>query len=435
MSETSILTGADQAIKLQSIGLFHAVKQRPTTLNRLAGTFPKGTEAEAGLKLQTKNSYPIVRAKDLQKAAGDTIQFDFINPPGGKPFMGRSYVEGKGYAMTFASDSLVINQTRYPLSAGDTMSQQRTVHQLRNLAMAMGYGYMVSLSDQRLLVHMAGARGFASGGEWIVPLASDADFTNIMINSVEAPTYNRHFCSNGSGIEHMSATGSEHNISTGDVANLDMIDSIRTWIDSVDFPPAPVIFDGDQAAYDAPLRVLLCSSEQYTSIIQSATGAVNFRTLQAQAMARAQLAKNNPLFMGDAQLWNGILIVKMPKPIRFYAGNAINWCASATSSTETTTDLVSTAFSTTHAVDRALLLGGQAVAEAWGNFRVEGGKKMDGPFFISEKWLDHGDKLEIVTGLVDGISKIRFNVNTGVQTEPTDVGIVAIDTAVRLAGV
>lgn len=36
---------------------------------------------------------------------------------------------------------------------------------------------------------------------------------------------------------------------------------------------------------DSPLRVLMVSSEQYTSIVQS----TNFRTFQANAMARAQM--------------------------------------------------------------------------------------------------------------------------------------------------
>ena len=67
-----------------------------------------------------------------------------------------------------------------------------------------------------------------------------------------------------------------------------------------------MIFDGDKMASDSPLRVLLVSSEQYTSIQQSNSG--QFRTFQANAMARAQQAGQHPLFMGDSILWNGILV-------------------------------------------------------------------------------------------------------------------------------
>jgi N4-gp56 family major capsid protein len=434
MAQTNIAYGSDQAIILQSAGLFAANMQRLTTLNRLAGPMPKDAQAQAMMRFQTKNNYPIVRVRDLQKMAGDSVNFNLINPTGGEPIMGSNYAEGQGQALSFDQDSLKINQSRYPISGGDTMSQQRTVHELRGLARANAYNYMRRLSDQRILVHMAGSRGFAIGGEWVVPLAAGANFASIMINTVKAPTNNRHFISTGSGIESVAASGNEITIQNTDVANLDMIDMVRTWLDGVDFPPPPVVFDGDKMAHDSPIRVLLVSSEQYNSIIKSTTGNTSYRALQAQAMARAQMAKNNPLFMGESLLWNGILVVKMPKPIRFYAGNAINWCASATSATETTTDLVPSAFSTTHAVDRALLLGGQALCEAFGNYmRMKTGKKMDGPYFWSEKLLDHDDKLEVLVGMIDGMSKVRFSIDMGEQVEPTDYGVVAIDTAVRLA--
>ena len=144
-------------------------------------------------------------------------------------------------------------------------------------------------------------------------------------------------------------------------------------------------------------------------------------------MARAQQAGQHPLFMGDSILWNGILVVKMPKPIRFYAGDSLRWCSSYTSETETTTDLVPAAFGTSYAVDRALLLGGQALAEAWGK-----NVKTGNPFFWSEKELDHADKLEVLVGAINGRSKIRFLVDHGDAQQYTDYGVIAIDTAVRL---
>lgn len=301
------------------------------------------------------------------------------------------------------------------------MTQQRTPHQLRKLARGLAQNYMTRLEDQLDLVQLAGARGFANDIEWAVPLAADPDFAEICVNPVKAPTYNRHFMSTGTGIEHIAASGSEITIATTDVMNIDVLDAIRTKLDGMPLPPPPVVFKDDQAAMDAPLRVLLVSSEQYTSIVRS----TNFRTLQATAMARSQMAKNNPLFMGDAGLWNGILIVKMPKPIRFFPGNSLRYCASATSETETSTDLIPTANWTGYAVDRAILLGGQALCEAYGKARQTGN-----PYFWSEKELDHGDKLEVLIGMINGKSKTRFLIDHGTQKEYTDFGVMAIDTAV-----
>lgn len=424
MAETVIPYGSPQAVKVQSAGLFAASMQRPTTLNRLTGKLPQQADAEASLRFQSGNEMPIVRCMDLTKVAGDEITFDLINPIGGKPIMGERYAEGKGERMDFSQDSLRINQTRKPISAGGAMTQKRTPHQIRSLARSNAHNYMTRLEDQLKLVHLAGARGFANDIEWAVPLASDPDFSEICVNPVKAPTRNRHFMSTGSGIEKVAATGNEISIATTDVMNIDLVDALRTKLDSMPLPPPPVRFDSDQMSQDAPMRVLLCSSEQYTSLVRS----TNFRTWQANAMARAQMAKQNPLFMGEAGLWNGILIVKMPKPIRFYAGNSLRWCPSETSSAETATDLVPASFGANYAVDRALLLGGQALAEAYGKARQTGN-----PYFWSEKELDHEDKIEILVGMIAGCSKIQFQIDHGDSKQFTDFGVMAIDTAVQIA--
>jgi N4-gp56 family major capsid protein len=425
MGQTTIPYGSAQAVQLQSAGLFAANMQRATALNRLTGKMPTQSDAESNLRFQSSTDYPVVRCMDLTKMAGDEVTFDLINPIGGKPIMGERNAEGRGERMDFSQDSLRINQARKPISAGGQMTQQRTPHQLRSLARSLAQNYMTRLEDQLNLVHLAGARGFANDIEWAVPLASDADFAEIVVNTVKAPTKNRHYRSTGSGIEAIAASAGEHTIATTDVMNSDVVDSIRTLLDGMPLPPPQVKFEGDQMAEDVPMRVLLVSSEQYTSFVQS----TNFRSLQAQAMSRAQMAKMNPIFLGEAGLWNGILIVKMPKPIRFYAGQEIKWCGSTTSTAETTGDLVPASFGTTHAVDRALLLGGQALAEAYGKTKQTGN-----PYFWSEKELDHGDKLEVLIGMIAGKSKTRFLINHGEEQQYTDFGVIAIDTAVRIAG-
>ena len=421
---TNIPYGSPLANKLQSAGLFAANMQRNTTINRLTGKFPQQADAESVIRQQTSTNMPIVRCMDLQKMAGDEVEFDFVNHLGGKPIMGSRNAEGYGKAMSFAQDRLRINQARYPISAGDTMTQQRTPHELRKLARTLGEAYMNRLQDQLSLVHMAGARGFHNNVEWAVPLASDPDFASILVNPVRAPSRNRHFMSTGTGLETIKASGNEITMTSADVFNADLVDSLRAQLDSMALAPPAVEFEGDKLAADSPLRVLLCSAEQYASFTQT-TG---YRTYLSNAIARGQQAGNHPLFMGgDTALWNGILIVKMPKPIRFYPGDTLNWCASTTSETETTTDKVPAALGAGYAIDRAILLGGQALAEAWGKHRKTGN-----PFFWSEKELDHDDKLELLVGAINGRSKVRFEVDHGNEKQITDHGIIAIDTAVKL---
>lgn len=423
MANTDIPSGSSQAVTKYGVGLFNACMQRLTTLGKMAGSFPKIKDVENRFRVQSSSDMPIVRCMDLTKTAGETINFDLVNPVNGKPVMGDAIAEGTGEAMTFAQDSLKINQTRKPISAGGQMAQQRTVHELQRLARGQAENYMNRLTDQLELIHLAGSRGFNNDIEWVVPLASDADFTSICVNSIKAPTYNRHFMSTSSGIEHIQAGGNEITIASTDIMNTTVLDGLSAYVDEMTLPPPPIKLPGDEAAADDPIRLLLVSPQGYKQILQS----TNFRTFQSNALARASMAKGHPLFKGEAGLWNGILIRKMNKPIRFYTGNALNWCASATSTTETSTDLVPAAFSTSYAVDRSLLVGGQALAEAFGKTKQTGV-----PYFWSEKYLDHDNRFEVLVGEIAGRSKIRFLINHGTQSEYTDFGVMAIDHAVPL---
>ncbi len=409
----------------QAAGLFTTHMQRNTTLNRLTGKMPKGEAgATATLRKQSTQHMPIVQCQDLGKGKGDEVTFHLLNPVNAKPIMGSKYAEGRGTGMKLSEDKLRVNQARFPIDLGDVMTEIRSPVDFRKMGRPVAQNLMDRYTDQSLLVHMAGARGYHNNVEWVVPLASDADFADIMVNPVLAPTKNRHYIADGAGIKAFTLNGGDVDLATTDLCDMDVVDAIRTTMEQIALPPPMVKFEGDMAADDSPLRVLLVSPAQYSTFSTD----TNFRQLQASAMARASQANRHPLFMGDAGLWNGILIVKMPKPIRFYAGDTINYCASATSETESTCT-VPAGFGTTHAVDRAILLGGQALAHA-----LAAHKQSAIPFFWSEKELDHGDKVELLLGCIHGMSKIRFAVDTGAAEEFTDYGVIAIDTAVPIIG-
>ena len=409
----------------QAVGLFATHMQRNTTLNRLTGAMPKGSAgAESTLRKQTSASMPIVRCQDLSKQQGDEVTFHLLNPVGAKPIMGSRNAEGRGVGIGISEDKLRVNQARFPVNLGDAMSTIRSPVEFRKLGRPIAQSLMDRYIDQSLLTHLAGARGFHNNIEWVVPTTADAEFAEILVNPVKAPTKNRHFIADSGAIKPFAINAGEADITTADVLNMSVVDSIRTVMEQIALPPPPVIFEGDKAATDSPLRVLLVSPAQYSGFATDAS----FRQLQASAIARANQANQHPLFLGEAGLWNGILIVKMPKPIRFYAGDTIKYCANYTSETESGV-VVPSSFGTTFAVDRAILLGGQAVAEA-----LAASDKSGIPFFWSEKELDHGDKVELLLGAIRGVSKIRFEVDTGSEKQFTDYGTVAIDTAVPIIG-
>ncbi|AMO36622.1 DUF4043 family protein [Thauera humireducens] len=426
-TKTNVPATAADKQRVLAAGLFAQSMQRNSTMGRLSGPMPKG-EARAGevVRKQTSTDLPIVKTVDLSRGKGDEVEFQFLQPVGAYPIMGSRTAEGKGTGLSYDTSRVRVNQARFPVDLGDTMTSLRSPVDFRRMGRPVAQSLMDSYMDQSLLLHMAGARGFHDNIEWRVPVASHPEFAEIAINSVRAPTKNRHFIADGTnGIAEFSQTGGVVDLATTDVLNMDVVDAIRTVMESIALPPPAVKIPGDVVAEDSPLRVLLVSPAQYHAFAQDP----NFRQFQANALARAAKAKQHPLFLGECGLWNGVLLMKMPKPIRFYAGDALNYCASFTSETESTAT-VNASFGTTHAVDRAILLGGQAIAQA---FAASGHGGM--PFFWKEKEFDHDDKMELLIGAIQGISKVRWLVDQGNgEKHFTDHGVVAIDTAVSIIG-
>lgn len=424
-TKTNVPASAADKQRVLAAGLFAQSMQRNSTMGRLSGPMPKG-EAAAGevVRKQTSTDLPIVKTMDLSRGKGDEVEFQFLQPVGAYPIMGSETAEGKGTGLSYDTARVRVNQARFPVDLGDTMTTIRSAVDFRRLGRPVAQSLMDSYMDQSLLVHMAGARGFHDNIEWRIPVASHAKFAAMAVNPVKAPTKNRHFIADGTnGIIPFALSGADVDIATTDVLSMDVVDAIRTTMESIALPPPAVKIPGDVVAEDSPLRVLLVSPAQYHSFAQDPS----FRQFQANALARASKAKQHPLFLGECGLWNGVLIMKMPKPIRFYAGDAISYCTSHTAETEATAT-VPAGFGTTHAIDRAILLGGQAIAQA---FAASGHGGM--PFFWKEKEFDHDDKMELLIGAIQGISKVRWLVDQGNGVKHyTDHGIVAIDTAVPI---
>ena len=407
----------------QAAGLFAPHMKRNNKLSRLIGKMPKGESAASNtIKNQTSSDLPIVRSMDLGKGTGDEVTFHLVNPFGGVPIMGSAHAEGRGTGMGISEDRLRVNQARLPVKLSDTMTGIRSPVDFRKLGRPVAQATMDRYMDQSLIVHAAGARGSVNNLTWSIPLESDPRFNEVVVNRVKAPTKNRHFMVAGDYVDAFKVTSGEVAITTGDVLSMNVVDSLRSVMDEMVLPPPVVKFEGDEAAEDDPLRVILVTPTQYNQFAADPA----FRSMQAAALARASNAKQHPIFKGDVGLWNNFLIVKQNIPIRFFAGDTIKYCANYDSEVESSAT-VPAAFGTSFAIDRAIILGGQAVAQALARSDHSGI-----PFFWSEEKYDHGDKVELLIGAICGTSKIRFKINTGDREEYTDYGAAVLDTVVPL---
>jgi N4-gp56 family major capsid protein len=402
MAQTVIAAGSALARKVYSVAAFAAMQRQPSFTKNLIGAAPQQADAEKKLKGQTSADLPIVRVTDLSKSAGDKVSVDLYHTIGGKPTMGDRKLAGRMSALTFASMDISINQVRHGVDPGGRMTQQRTLHNLRTIGMANLTGWWNRFQDQLTLTHLAGARGFQSGGDWIVPLESDAEFGDIVVNSVLPPSPNRRFFAN-------DAT-SASNIGTNDAISLTDIDRLRANIDEMPFPPQPIRLPGDPAVDEEPLYCLYVTSRQWNQIQTSTAANNNWRTFLANAYERGRFT-NHPLFMGTAGMWNGILVKKMRRAIRFPTGSTVREFAGD----GVTINNVTTAVD----VDRAFLLGGQAAALVYG-------KNQRSDYYMSwnEETTDHGNTVEISLAAMMGMSKLKF---TDVDGVPTDHGVITLD--------
>lgn len=426
MAQTSIPVGSALAKKVFGAALFATTQRSPTMLKNLTGEAPKQGDAESKLKGQTSPGMPIVRVTDLAKTQGDTVSVDLFNIISQKPLVGDVNAEGKGEKLTFNSFDTKIDLFTKVIDAGGKMAQQRTVWNLRSIGLAALAGYMPRLETQQSLVHMAGARGSQQGMDWVVPLSTDADFANIMVNTVKAPTYNRHYVANALTLTQGGAQlGS---IASTDLFALEHLDALRAIIDDADFPLQPIQIADDPAAADDPLYLFLATPRQYARLLSNTSNNV-LRSFQQNAWTRASYGSKHPLFRGEVGLWNGILVKKMARSIRFNASDSVNIVTSANRYTATeSAQTVNAGLTAGYAVDRGMLLGAQALVNVYG--RNQGSEYY---YSVNERTYNFDRNYEAAADAMNGKAKVRFSIPDGAgNTEPTDMNVIVLDTAVKL---
>ena len=403
---TNIPVGSALARKIYSVGLFTRVQHSPGFMNLISGEMPKEGSFAAKTKGQTSPDYPIVKAGDLAKGAGDTVSIDLFNILQGKPVMGDKRIEGRMMQLTYSSMDVRIDQVRGGADSGGRMTQKRTVHNLRNISMAGLQAWMQRLEDQTALVHLAGARGSQQTSDWVVPLQSDGDFSKIMVNTVKAPTKNRYFAAN-------DAT-TPADIGTNDALTLQDIDRIVAQLRESPVVMQSVKIKGDDRAWNDPLWVMFVTERQWL-YLQSRTSQTTWRQAVQYAFERKSGGLKHPLFDAyETIMWNGVLIKRMNRyAIRFAAGDNVVTDTGGADGMTYTESTVQTA----QPVDRAIIVGAQALAKAYG--------KSASDYFYdwSEKEVDHGNSIETVSAAMCGSAKIRFKIDGA----DTDFGVAVVD--------
>lgn len=432
MSGTNVGTNSSQANKVVSAALFAQAVKEPSPLNNLIGNAPTQSMAEGVLRQQSSEHMPVVQLMDLTSTAGDKVSVDVIGAVKGRPIMGDRNAEGKGSKMDMASQEIAIDMATVPIDAGGKMSQKRTYHDLLSLGVAQLRGIMPRLAWQRCLVHMAGTRGVQDGNDWALPLAADHEFAEMMVNAVQAPTYNRHYVIDGASLIQGGAQLAS--IDTTDALLLQHIDLLAAIYDEMPTKMQPIRVPGDPVAMDDPIKgILWVDPLAYDSLLRDNTSGYNIREFQKNGLERASYGnlRQHPLFAGTPIFWNGILVRKMSHGIRMDPGTAVKHVTSANRLTATETDVTIAGFASTHQVSRSVFMSAQGLAQVLGANRTSGV-----PYSILENTYNFGRSKEIAGEMIGGEAKLRFKLpNQDGDWEPTDFGVLVIDSVIKKAAV
>lgn len=435
---TVIASGARYTVRKESVALAALAVRKPTNLTKLLGQAPQQSGAEATLKQQSDPGLPGVMVRDLSQGAGDKVTVEAVDILSGEPIMGDQIREGKGDSIALSSMEIKIDNASKVVYPGGKMTQKRTVHRLRPIAMAQLMGWFPRLLWQRSLVHIMGARGSQRDRSWHLALQSASQFSEQLINPVLAPTYNRHMVIDGTNlVQGGQQLGS---IDSTDGWKLSHIDLISEYLDSIPFKLQPVRVPGDPAADDEPIKgVLMLDPQAWNQLLTDSTAGYNIRNWQALAMDRASLSGPNrhPLFRGEMFMWNGILMKKMEHSVYFNPGDstqiitsANRYTGSATTFPTESAQVVNAGLGAGFRVTRSVLLGSQAFAVALGQNESSGIQAA-----FKERDFDYGSKYEAMGEWMGGESKLRFRFqDENSNFEWTDHGALVIDAAVRAVG-
>lgn len=429
MGTTNVSASNPLANKQFSKALSAMAVRQPTPLRSLTGPMPSEDDAMRKLRQQTTTEMPVVRVDELSKGPGTVVQVDCAHVVKLRAIMGDRNAEGQGAELKYSTVDVNIDMATLPVSAGGKMTQQRTAHSMRKNALAQLKGGLPRFRWQRALVHLAGARGEQDGSDWIVPLASDQEFAEQMVNPVKAPTYNRHYVADGTSLIQGGAQLAS--VDTTDKLLLAHIDELAALWDEMPVKMAPIQVPGDEAAGDDPIKgILLVDPLVWDAIITDNTASNNIRVFQQNALDRAAYGRMaaHPLFAGKPLLWNGILVRKMSFAIRFSASALVPHITSANRLTGTETNVtVAAGLSTTHQVARSLFLGAQALALASG-----GNQTSEETYSLLEATSNYGRNLELAGEVIGAEQKLRWDLpNANGDREPTDFGVLVLDSVVR----
>lgn len=348
ISALAIASSSPQAVKVWSKLLFSQVMHATQFFNFM-GTGPESM---------------IQKVEDLSRGAGDLVHIDLLRQIDYGQFgvSGDNELLGSEHNLIYRQLDVPINQKRFA-SGWLRMSQQRTLHQLREDSMVILRDAWARVLDQFLMLQLAG------------PVVSNPaelyDATAMsVVNAITAMW----------GTAHNPTVDSAYRISSNGVLTPDLVTQARWKARDLTPPLRPLRIDGQD------YYVMFVSPAQAKSLQQSD----DWENAQRNAALRGS---QNPIFTGALGAYNGVLIYDSKYlPTIISTGPTTNASVAATQGI-------------------AVLAGQQAAVLAFGNAFSsldEEGRPQEGIFSWAEEVEDYGNKRGIAAGAIFGLKRAGF---------------------------
>lgn len=359
MSKTTVLPTDPGAVKVW------AGKVAVDTANKMYYGKMMGSEAD---------SMPIVTKTDLESGPGDEVTTYLIAKLRGKPVEGDEKIQGREDKLTHYTHKMRIDKYRKAVNVGEVMTQKRVKFSIDEQVRNRLSDYLAEVSDQRVTMYASGARGV--GNEITHYPVGYAGFPN----AFTAPDSSHLLVGTGQAKATLTAK-----------MGTEVIDRALVRAKKFFGTPGNAVRMTQISIEGGKHFVMLMGAEQMYDIRRE-VGDAGWLTLEKAKVT--QDGAKNPIFTGGAAYYNGVLLDEVQHVVKFDdygAGGVTPAC-------------------------RALFWGAHGVAVAYG-MKGQKGQRYE----LSESDLDHGEEEVIITRVINGIDKTRFN--------GLDFGLISVDTA------
>lgn len=314
-------------------------------------------------KFMGKGSDSLIQLNPDMKQVGDKLTYGLRMLLTGDGKQGDDVLEGNEEALTFYSDSILINQLRHATRSSGKMSEQRVPYSIREEGRQALSDWFADRIDISLMNQLTGNTNI-----------SDTKFTGN--NATVAPDSSHWILATGT-----AGTDAEASLSSASTMSLSLIDKAVVKAKMLSPKIRPLKVNGEE-------KFVMFIHPYVHYQLRQATSTGQYMDIQKAAIQGGQISKN-PIYTGAIAEYNGVILHETTR---------VPWGTQAANTTHPQ------CYTGTASVARNVFCGAQAAVLCTGRNTSAG---LDATW--AEELFDYDNQLGIAASLIFGIKKAIFN--------------------------